>query len=239
MFYQIIKKSRKKMDKDLAFSNKRKMISPIYYAQYKITIPISLEYIHGDLIDIGCGYSPYRKILEEKVDRIDGYDHLQYNEFVTILGDIQNISKTINRTYDSAICLEVLEHSPNPSKTIREIHNVLKSNGYLALSVPLFNQVHEEPLDFFRFTKYGIIELLGSNGFDVISVKKKAGLFSFLGHQISIFFNSLFWPIPVINHLILYCLFFLVVLPSYWLDKVFDKKGKFAQGYVVIAQRIK
>lgn len=237
MFYQIIKKSRKKMDKDLAFSHKRKLISPIYYAQYKITIPLTLEYIHDDLIDIGCGYSPYRQLLKDKVNKIDGYDHIKYNEFVTILGDILNISTAIDRSYDCAICFEVLEHSPDPSKTLEEIHKVLNSKGFLALSVPLFNQVHEEPLDFFRFTKYGIIELLKSNGFNIINVKKKAGLFSFLGHQISIFFNSLFWPIPLINHLILYSLFILVVLPSYWLDKVFDKQGKFAQGYVVIAQK--
>jgi len=237
MLYKLIKNSRKKMERDLTFSKRRKLISPIYYSQYKITIPLSLKYIHGDLIDIGCGYSPYRQLLEEKVDQIDGYDHFKYNEYVTILGDIQNLSKTIERTYDSAICFEVLEHSPNPSKTLEEIYKILKPKGHLALSVPLFNQVHEEPLDFFRYTKYGIIELLSVNGFDVISVKKKAGLLSFLGHQISIFLNSLFWPIPIINLLSLYFLFILVVLPSYWIDKISDKNGKFAQGYVVIAQK--
>lgn len=237
MLYTLIKNSRNKIDRDLVFTKKRKLISPILYAQYKITLPLSLEYIHGDLIDIGCGYSPYRQLLLEKVDQIDGYDHFKYNDFVTIIGDIQNICQTIEHTYDSAVCFEVLEHSPSPSKTIEGIFKILKPKGHLAISVPLFSQVHEEPLDFFRFTKYGIAELLNSNGFTVIKIKKKAGLFSFLGHQISIFLNSLFWPIPVINHFVLYFLFIIIVFPCYWLDKIFDKNGKFAQGYIAIAQK--
>jgi len=237
MFYKLIRNSRIKMDRDLSQSKRRKLISPIYYSQYKITIPLSLKYIHGDLIDIGCGFSPYRRLLEDKVDFIDGFDHYKYNEFVTILGDINEISKKINRTYDSVVCFEVLEHSPNPSETLKEIHKVLNPEGFLSLSVPLFNQVHEEPLDFFRYTKYGIIELLTTNGFNVITIKKKAGLLSFLGHQITIFLNSLLWPIPILNLLMVYILFILIVLPSYLIDNISDKKGKFAQGYVVIAQR--
>lgn len=237
MLYELIKSSRKKMEKDLAGSPLHKLASPILYAQHKITIPLAMQYLHGNLIDIGCGYSPYREKIMKIVDSYDGYDRKKYNDYVTILGDIQELNIKIKNSYDCALCLEVLEHLPNPGKAIGKISEILKVDGYIIISVPLFNQVHEEPYDFYRFTKYGISELLSTNGFKVINIIKKAGFYSFIGHQISIFLNSLFWSIPIINLLVLYFLYVIVVLPSYWLDKFTDKNAKFAQGYAVIAQK--
>ena len=48
---------------------------------------------------------------------------------------------------------------------VRECSRVLRPNGFLILSGPFFWPLHEEPYDFFRFTKYGFEQLLRSAEF--------------------------------------------------------------------------
>ena len=89
MSLSFLRKSRKKIDIELANSKLRRMISPIIFAQYKITIPITRRYISGKLIDVGCGFSPYRELLSDKITVYDGID----KKNITILLPILKIFK--------------------------------------------------------------------------------------------------------------------------------------------------
>lgn len=238
MLSAFIKSSRKKIDSDLAKSKMRKMLSPIFYAQYKLTIPLTQKYIFGNIIDIGCGYSPYKSILSKNVSKYEGLDLISYNDDVTYLGNILDNSPFHKNQFDCAISFEVLEHIPNSDHFLEETHKILKDGGYFIISVPHLSRLHEEPLDFYRFTKYGLIELFTRNRFEIMEIEPRGSLFSFLGHQVSNLFVSTFWQIPLLKYFVLFLNFLSITLPCFWVDKIFDKKGIFAQGYILIAKKI-
>ncbi len=57
-------------------------------------------------------------------------------------------------------CFEVLEHTIDPRKAIRNIYETLNDGDYLLASVPFNFHIHDEPNDFYRFTFYGLKLLL-------------------------------------------------------------------------------
>ncbi|MGH7700222.1 MAG: class I SAM-dependent methyltransferase [Gemmatimonadales bacterium] len=53
-----------------------------------------------------------------------------------LIRDIAEGIPFADAAFDYVFCIEVLEHVPNPSTTLREIHRVLRPDGVLTLSVP-------------------------------------------------------------------------------------------------------
>ena len=68
---------------------------------------------------------------------------------------------------DHALLLDVLEHIPDPARCIRELHRVLKTGGSLTIQVPFMYPVHDAPLDFHRWTRFGLLRLAEEQGFAV------------------------------------------------------------------------
>lgn len=128
-------------------------------------------------LDIGCGLRPYESNFPNGV--YIGLD-------VEVSGRDSNM-KVADYYYDGKvlpfpagsiegiICTQVLEHVPNPQILLAEMHRVLKPEGRLIVSLPFVWQEHEEPYDFFRFTRFGITELLTQVGYKVDSVIKDTG----------------------------------------------------------------
>jgi SAM-dependent methyltransferase len=56
-----------------------------------------------------------------------------------------------------------------------EALRVLKPGGCAIVTVPLFWHLHEEPRDFFRYTKHGLRHVLEEAGFEVLSVTALSG----------------------------------------------------------------
>lgn len=223
--------------RDLIKSSQRQYLSPAIYAQYKAVIELIRRYVHGNLIDLGCGDMPFKELLLDLVDKYDSLDLWPQSEVVTYVGDIQNMNMIDSCTYDSAICLEVLEHVPNPQQAIIEMHRILKPSGILIVSVPHLSRIHDIPHDYFRFTLYGLIHLLRSGGFDIIDIRVKGGIFSFLGHQISTAIIGGCWGISVLRKIVRILVKYCITIPCYKLDKLIDFGGIFALGYVAVAQK--
>ena len=55
-------------------------------------------------------------------------------------------------TYDTAICLNTLEHIYDAKFMLHEIYRVLKPGGTVFISVPFIFRIHAHPDDFFRGT---------------------------------------------------------------------------------------
>ena len=198
---KLIRENRQRINRDLQDPEKRKYFSPSSYAAHEITMPEILKYAHGKLIDIGCGDMPYKGVLVNKVELYDSIDIERRAPDVKYLGDVHNMDVLASDSYDTAICLEVLEHIRDPFKALGEICRVLKKNGILILSVPHLSRLHEEPHDYFRYTKYGLQSSVEGAGFKVLSVTPGGGLLCFLGHQFSTVLLGLVWQIPVIRQI--------------------------------------
>jgi SAM-dependent methyltransferase len=63
---------------------------------------------------------------------------------------------------DAIFCFEVLEHVENLSTAVDEAFRVLKPGGLFFGSVPFSLPIHEDPFDFSRFSKFGIIRLFSN-----------------------------------------------------------------------------
>lgn len=219
-------------------SSQRRYLSPAIYAQYKVVLPLMSRYIHGKMIDLGCGDMPFRELLINQVDTYDSLDLWPQCEDITFVGDIEDMSIIEPCVYDSAICLEVLEHVPNPHQAIKEIRRILKPSGIVLISVPHLSRLHDIPRDYFRFTSYGLTHLLQLAGFEIIDIKTKGGIFCFLGHQLSIIIMGCCWGIPVIRRIAFAIVKYCVAIPCYKMDQFFDLNRLFALGYVAAARRI-
>jgi len=135
------------------------------------------KYLKGRLIDIGCGEKPYKEMVSTYVDEHVGVDH--HDTFhgktnIDLFGTAYDIPVESN-SFDSAICTAVLEHLEEPESAIGECYRVLKGGGFAIYSVPFIWHLHEEPRDFFRYSKYGLKYLFEKRGFKVIEISPLSG----------------------------------------------------------------
>ena len=83
-------------------------------------------------------------------------------------------------SFEAVVCTEVLEHVLRPGKVLEEFVRVLAPGGRLCLTVPFAWPLHEEPFDFYRYTKYSLSDLLESAGFVAIAIDPRSGYFTTL-----------------------------------------------------------
>ncbi|MGH8482447.1 MAG: class I SAM-dependent methyltransferase [Nevskiaceae bacterium] len=68
---------------------------------------------------------------------------------------------------DVALLLDVLEHLPDPSRALDQVHGALKPGGRLILQVPFLYPLHDVPHDYTRWTEHGLRALAGRSGFSI------------------------------------------------------------------------
>lgn len=228
---------RRQMDHDLRFSPRRAYSSAILLGQYRVTVPLIQRYARGALIDLGCGVMSYRHLIAPHVARYDGVDAHPQTPDVTFTGDVQDLSMISDQVYDSAVCLEVLEHVPDPGRVLSEAYRVLKSGGVLIISAPHLSRQHELPNDYYRYTPQGLRALLERAQFEVIQISRRGGLGSFLSHQVSLALLGLTWSVPVLGSLAWLVNEWLCVRPAYAVDQWTDRQGLFAAGFTAVARK--
>jgi SAM-dependent methyltransferase len=235
--FGLLKKNRMRLTEELSDHDQRKYFSPAYYSQDKLVVQAISRYARGKLIDIGCGNMPFGQLIENLVEQYDTIDVDKRDARLKYQGDVQAMPVLNDQSYDSAICFSVLEHIPQPARALAEINRILKPQGVLLLTVPLIARLHEEPHDYFRFTRHGMRFLLENAGFSVIDMQPLAGIFSFLGHQVSTAFLCSLWHIPVVKKVALGVNFFMCVEPCSRIDKIFGLKELMPLGYLCVAKK--
>jgi SAM-dependent methyltransferase len=180
---------------------------------------------------------PFKAMIRDEVTAYHTLDLWPRSEDTTYVGDIQDMHMIEDERYDAALCFEVLEHISNPGRAVREIYRILRPGGVAIISVPHLSRLHDEPHDYYRFTKYGLRHLFEAAGFVVTDIKEKGGLFSFLGHQASTLLLAALWPIPGLRQLAWFFNKWLLTWPCYGLDRVSQRSGIFALGYVSIIHK--
>lgn len=152
------------------------------------------------IVDFGCGQKPYEVFVNNH--EYIGIDIDKSNDKADIYADITNIPID-DGAADIVTSFYVLEHVEEPQKVINEKFRILKKNGELFMLIPMYWEEHEQPYDFFRFTRFGIIKLMENAGFKDIKVREINTAPSILGMNLAILFNRRFFKvlIPVINYI--------------------------------------
>lgn len=135
------------------------------------------KYISGRVLDVGAG----------EFNRYSGhFSHYEYvrmdprhTEHADVVGSADNIPLPDN-SFDSVVCTQVFEHLEYPEKSASEIYRVLKPGGHLLVTIPQMNELHEEPYDFFRYTKFGLEALFGNVGFKTVIMDQRGGYFTMI-----------------------------------------------------------
>jgi len=130
--------------------------------------------ITGKTLDVGCGYKPYQSLFTHT----DAYVGLEYDspanrkiEQVDVFFDGTHFPFK-NAEFDSIILTQVLEHIFEPDSFLSEINRVTKTGGRLLMSVPFVWDEHSQPVDYARYSSFGIRHLLEKHGFRMIKHKK-------------------------------------------------------------------
>lgn len=139
----------------------------------------------GKLLDIGCGNKPYEVWFEGKISEYIGCDIVQSSSNkVDVLCEANNIPLESN-SYDTLISTQAIEHIEDYQGMVNEAYRLLKINGYFILSGPFYWHLHEEPYDFFRFSKHGFRYILEKSGFEIIEINANGGAWATLGLMIN------------------------------------------------------
>ncbi len=149
--------------------------------------------------------TPWRKFLGQDVEYV-GVDVESAGEFgMDLVKDIVYYDgKTLpfpDQNFDHVLCVEVLEHVPHSPTFLQEIHRVLKPQGELILTVPWSARVHHIPHDYYRFTRYGLIVLLSSAGFDHIEIEERGNDIAAIANKLIFLMIRLFKTKPRLRYL--------------------------------------
>lgn len=133
------------------------------------------HYVMGKTLDIGGGEKKrYGNIFSTtSFTTLDIYS----GPGIDIVASADNIPLP-DESLDSVLSTQVLEHVKFPERCVQEMFRILKKDGYAVVTAPQWNELHDEPTDFWRYTKYGLIELFKRNGFQVIEFHQRGGFFS-------------------------------------------------------------
>ncbi len=148
----------------------------------------------GRLLDVGCGNKPYEEIFRPHVREYVGIEHeaafratdagRRGGKGPDYLYD-GNRLPFADRSFDTVLSVQVLEHTPRPAPLVAEMARVLADGGLLILTAPFEFRLHEEPHDYFRYTPHGLRQLCGEAGLEVVHCEAQGGLWSVLGHKLN------------------------------------------------------
>lgn len=232
-----LKNNRARLSHDLDKISFQRDFSAALNVLYRGLVPLLKEHLHGRFIDIGCGNSPYRSVIHPVVDEYFTLDIEERDGDVDYLCSVESMDPVPDEYFDSAICINVLEHIPNPYAAVREIARILKPGGVLIVFTPFLARIHEEPHDYYRFTGYGLEYLFGNAGFTCESLRSIGGMGSFVAHQLSTLLVCSTWHIPVLKRFFFVINKWLFVWPVSRLDNVFRLSRFIPLGYLGVYRK--
>jgi SAM-dependent methyltransferase len=147
----------------------------------------------GRLLDVGCGDRPWEALFAPHVSEYVGLEHAatfsrtsaaRSGRGPDLVYDGERLPFE-DRSFDTIINIQVLEHTPSPAALVQEMARVLRDDGTLLLAAPFAFRLHEQPHDYFRYTPYGLASLCNQAGLEVVEVHTCGNLWSLIGHKLN------------------------------------------------------
>jgi ubiquinone/menaquinone biosynthesis C-methylase UbiE len=127
------------------------------------------------VIDVGGGSGKRYQDLFKSYDYISVDSDSKTNP--TIVCSAEDIPVASN-SFEVVLCAQMLEHVKYPQNCLKEMFRILKNDGICIITVPFFNETHMEPVDFWRFTLFGIRVLCEDAGFTILKANQRGGYYS-------------------------------------------------------------
>lgn len=239
----------------------KKLGNTIFHPQYLLyqykdeAVRATIKRMKGNVLDIGCGRMPYKKLfLQNKIEYV-GLDNPEtanlYDSEPDIKADAHNLPLK-NASFDNVIMFDSLEYFEDPNKVFSEISRVIKDNGKISLIVPFMYPLHDMPYDRARYSDTQIKYFLKNNNFKIIKIKKFGEFWEFFILSFLVYlFKELKYQLKNKNYF-LALLFGIIILvsmiPANILGKLLTlrKENKhsfenriFPIGYFALAKKIK
>lgn len=179
-----------------------KLSSPQYAVRRPLLEWLRTHDVRGlRVLDAGCGDRPYAALFRPATEVV-GFD-VPGNARADLHGSIEAIPVP-DASFDVVVCLQVLEHVPDPAAALRELRRVVKPGGRVLASTHGVAPYHPNPEDLWRWTKPGLERLfLTSASWSSVTVRPGAGtagtLSMLVAQAIDLFFKRarvrpLAWP---------------------------------------------
>lgn len=149
------------------------------------------------VLDAGAGELTYKKFCSHL--QYTSQDFAQYDgqgnreglqtkkwdgQKVDIISDITRIPVADN-SFDVIMCIEVIEHIPEPALAIPEFARILKPGGQLILTAPFCSLTHFAPYYFANgYSKYWYQQILDQQGFEIKEITFNGNYFEYLAQEI-------------------------------------------------------
>jgi SAM-dependent methyltransferase len=217
---------------------------PSFLRRYLLHFETSIEDAVGEfaaslpgqvlVLDAGAGEGSYKhNFVKQRYVALDlavGDTQWDYSK-LDVVGDLSCLPFR-DSTFAASLNVVTLEHVREPGQVVRELGRTLAPGGRLLLIAPHEWEEHQQPHDYFRYTRYGLEYLLKQAGFAEVEIRPVGGFFRLLSRRL---LNALqFFPGPL---MILAAIFFVppaLVLPLF---EPLDRRRNFTLGYICSARR--
>lgn len=215
--------------------------------------------LKGQLIDIGAGNAPYKNIFLscDKYITTNTKRHyiqeelMDVDDFTDIWIEDGSSIPVPDKSFDSAVCLQVMSVIRNPDAFFLELARILKKDGILLLTTDfLYPKWSKE--DVMRHTDTHLRMLADKHGFAVLTVESFGGFWTMIHGNINNYIRS--YPKKIKNSKTyiqfffrsLFFLFLLVILPFFqifgWIIYLVEKNKtddfQYTINTILIAKRI-
>ncbi|MGA3189880.1 MAG: class I SAM-dependent methyltransferase [Bryobacteraceae bacterium] len=186
------------------------------------------------LLDAGAGEGNYKHYFaRQRYCGLDlGIGDQQWNYAqLDVIGDLSALPFR-DHTFDACVNVVTLEHVKEPALVIREIARTLTPGARFLLIVPFEWEEHQQPHDYFRFTRYSLAYLFYQAGLEIESIRPVGGFFRLLSRRM--LYALQFFPGPLI---LIGAIFFVppaLLLP---LLEPLDRRQNFTLGYICSARK--
>ncbi len=186
------------------------------------------------VFDAGAGEGNHRGFFPAQrytgLDLAVGDGAWDYSK-LDVVGDLASLPFR-EGLFDASLNVVTLEHVREPARVLAELFRTLAPGGRLLLIVPHEWEEHQQPHDYFRYTRYGLEYLLRQAGFQSFEIRPVGGFFRLLSRRL---LNALqFFPGPL---MFIAAIFFVppaLVLP---ILEPLDRRQDFTLGYICIARK--
>jgi SAM-dependent methyltransferase len=230
--------ARRVQSRDIAWTDKWLARTPFHAAYWsRIRLDEAVHEhaarAHGVMLDVGCGVKPYEGAFAPFVDQHLGIEYSPESGYrgnrADLCGDATALPLA-DRSIDTILCTEVMEHVSHPEQTIAEFARVLRSGGTVITTAPFVYPIHD-PYDFFRYSPDGLRAIMERHGLTVEKVKPLSGtavtlamMFNMYWYDLGFIWTKALYPIGLILRPLLWLLCFVVNLVGVLFEVILPSK---------------